>query len=185
MEIKGRLRHWKAVLWGPLLKILGSLYAILGLASLVRGEFFPDKGGPLIGFIPAWTSATWLALGLTLIVIVTLEGSYRVVSAMTRGADRQIEELTALRANGVRLYAAQVKDGTALGAWVARRQEWERLLFPLLGSRFGPATRNRVEYLGALPGAAFEHAYDSNHNHELMILSRRLELLDEILREAK
>jgi hypothetical protein len=122
VKIRTRLVHWRSILCGPLLEILGVAYAILGLASFVRAEFLPTRGGPLIGFIPTWPFTTWLIIGLGLVLVVALEGSYRVVSGVERNAGLEVEELAELRAEGVQPYAAQVKDATALGSWIAARQ---------------------------------------------------------------
>jgi hypothetical protein len=93
VKTRTRLDHWRSILWGPLLKILGVAYTILGLASFIRGEFLPTRGGPLIGFIPTWPFTTWLMIGLGLVLVVVLEGSYRVVSGVERNAGLEVEEL--------------------------------------------------------------------------------------------
>jgi hypothetical protein len=72
-----RLEHGKRILWRPLLKTLGGIYAVLAFMTW----FLP---APIHDWVPfAWLRSlpvtTWVIAALGLLLIVSVEGSYRIV----------------------------------------------------------------------------------------------------------
>ena len=78
MPWKNRYTHWKLILWGPVMGIVGGIYGTIAAVALVRDEIVkPDPPWHLIDVIPHWPAATWIIIGLVLLVGCILEGSFR------------------------------------------------------------------------------------------------------------
>src|SRR6266851_9641709 len=82
----GRMRHWKAVLWRPALKVGGLVWALLGALSVIRAETAwipePYRDLPIIKWLPSWSWTTWAMIGMALLVAAMFEGSLRVIDTL-------------------------------------------------------------------------------------------------------
>lgn len=178
--IRARLRHWKAVLWRPFLAFLGVPWAVLSIYSLIRSEFFPAFNHPAIDWVPKWSAATWAVLGLAILLLVTLEGSYRLVG---RWLDQQeiLKTLTALREYGILLLNERVTE-QSLKEWEGSVEKWRLTIREWLerGGYSVPA-RSHVDMIGTYHGRGFAHAINPEHSKALDILAERLERLERLL----
>jgi hypothetical protein len=83
MNLLLRLRYWNAALWGFGIKVLIPIWGLLQGLSFLRGEFFPQYNDkyPIIAIIPQLPWWGWVIAWLTILLIIFLEGSYRIYAA--------------------------------------------------------------------------------------------------------
>ena len=89
-NLLSRLQYWKAALWGFGVKILIPVWGTLQVLSFLKGEFFPqyNEQYPIIALIPQLSWWGWVIAWLTILLVVFLEGSYRIYIAKQEEADQ-------------------------------------------------------------------------------------------------
>ena len=92
-----------------------------------------------------------------------------------------IDALAQLRADGVQLFARRLNDEAGLEVWIREQHAWHKSVVDLLHTDFTQAVCLRFENLGSLSDKAFGHAISAQHNQELLMVDRRLEILQEIV----
>lgn len=79
-SLTGRLRHFKAVYRGWLIAVLGGAYALLGVIAFVRDNLLPPVLRARLDtftLLPHWSLTSWLIIALVVLLVGSLEGSYR------------------------------------------------------------------------------------------------------------
>jgi hypothetical protein len=128
-----------------------------------------------------------LAICLTAAGILTYhELRTKVVStAANDGRRRAVDEVSRLRSEAIhRLLNGPVKNDSELSRWITEEEIWREAVEKVLRANFGEATVRRFSDLGTLPGATFPSAYNGRHNHQLLMLSKRLGVMEGLLERA-
>lgn len=79
-SLTGRLRHIKTVYRGWLIAVLGGAYALLGVITFARDNLLPPELRASLDtftLLPHWSLTSWLVIALGVLLVGTLEGSYR------------------------------------------------------------------------------------------------------------
>ena len=92
-----------------------------------------------------------------------------------------IDRVGALRHEGVvRLLNRKVRSDADLDQWQADEVKWREEVLSVLREDF-PAVVHRLSTLGTLSAASFTGAFNDTHNHALMMLAKRLSVLESLL----
>ncbi len=60
------------------------VYLAIGLFSIVRVEFLPQENiPPIVEFFPRWPWWVWALIGMGILCVATLEGTYRLIQQAT------------------------------------------------------------------------------------------------------
>lgn len=66
-------------------------YGIVSLYDLAKGQEYVSADVPAVSsIIPLWVTWTWLAIGVLLLVVVTIEGAYRYTRQVQAKADAEL-----------------------------------------------------------------------------------------------
>lgn len=193
--LKGRLAHWRAIAWGPVLAVLGGLYALLGLLSFVKGEFlqgFADR--PLVKLLPSWSVETWVIVGLAIAAAATLEGSFRHDSKRQETIDRlrvlnatdaDLVELANHRRRGVNLWARgpQLRE-EEMASWIGQHDVWRTAAIEFMRGRFPEDSWSRFETIGPLPAIVYEGVDDSAIQRVMRLFDMEIHRLEDVRNEA-
>jgi hypothetical protein len=94
--LRERLAHCRNVLWKPLMGKVFLAYALLGIITTSRDEFFKRPPGTvvwrLIDVLPAWSGPTWAIIILVTLLMFSLENSYRHARAMRVAFNKEMEK---------------------------------------------------------------------------------------------
>ena len=91
-----------------------------------------------------------------------------------------VDGLARLRADGVQLFARTIALAE-FDVWMEKEREWESSVSAFLRAKFTEASRLRFENLGSLPRKLFPVSLNPEHEYQLLMLDRRLEILDDII----
>ena len=94
---------------------------------------------------------------------------------------RPVDELAQLRVDGLQLLNTVLKSAAQLPAWIQAERKWFGSVVALMQNSVTKAERLKFEHLGPLKSRDYYHAVNPDHNLELQILGRRLEILDKII----
>jgi hypothetical protein len=178
-----RLTVCRRVLWQPFTAILLGSYTVLAFLNWLKSEFLPawlQEKLQLIGLIAFLADLPWhwWAIGFLLLLLgVTLEGSYRAVSALE--PDQHRTAVARHRAKGVQLFARPVTSRAEMDTWSHDYDTWDQAAKRCL-EPFSELTRLKFENIGPLHATHNLSSFDGAHNHRLMVLGRQLEILQEI-----
>jgi hypothetical protein len=178
-----RFTVWRRVLWRPFAAVLLGSYSVLAFLNWLKSEFLPawlQAKLQLISLIAILADVPWhwWVIGFLLLLLgVILEGSYQAVFALE--PDRDVTAVARCRAEGVQLFARRVTTSTEMDRWQRDYDAWYETAKGSLAG-FPEVTRLKFEHLGSLSAASHIGAFDSKHNHALLILNRQLQILQEI-----
>lgn len=193
-----RWRHWKSVLWGPPLKVSGTIFTLVSVLSLIRAETTwipkPYRDLPIVKWLPSWPWTTWAIIGLGLLLVTTLEGSFRLIDGSV-DSEEVLAQLARLRAHGIKLLNADPYVSTEvagapkgvvgaprlLEVWFDDQQKWCDSVGAVLREQYPERTRLRFENLGAYEPHGLDRWGTASHRHELENLAERLDVLDDIM----
>ena len=83
--ITGRMRIWGHIIWGEWRKWVIIVYVAVGLYDTIQTQLFPDANIPIIAhLLPQWPWWAWTLIGLVVLLIMILEGTYRKISKLER-----------------------------------------------------------------------------------------------------
>lgn len=103
-------------MWRPGVAVVYGVYTVLAIGQFFRDEIFSadQQKWRLLRFLPTWPLWGWMLLGLVILLIVILEGSYRVVASR----DDRIRELKAQASDRASLTIEYVPEPPMLTPWV-------------------------------------------------------------------
>ena len=157
----------------------------------VAGVFAPEWSAKLLDGV---TFSRWwalLPLGLALFY-AALRVNYehyrkleKRIEKLATNEERQatVDALAELKEQGDNLYAERLPDSYHILDWKERLAAWCDSVVAHLDAHFTRAIRGRFQSLGPILQPPFAHAVDAQHAHELAMLSRRLNILDEIIKD--
>ena len=126
--IASRWAHFKPIVLRPGMAILIGVYSFLALITWVRDELVKHSPGEAVkhvsDLLPPWSPWVWTLLGLASLIVLILEGSYRLaqetetqhgaeLTKLRTDAARTQEELRAVRAARPRPDLVLVYEGVA------------------------------------------------------------------------
>ncbi len=180
-----RVRHWKAVLWRPALRVWGSLFALVSFVSLVRAETTwipsPWRDLPIVRWLPVWPWTTWALGAMILLLVVVLEGSYRLVGRDGNHHQDVLDALSEFRVKAVSLLNEWPQGKDACHKWLTRETEWRREVVGVLSAHYPKSTRLRFETLGLFEQRGLPNWGNQAQQVELENLAERVAVLDAIM----
>jgi hypothetical protein len=100
-----------------------------------------------------------------------------------RVPQRVIDGLAVLRSTAIRdILNEKVSTDAELNAWEAKEVGWQQKVLAVLKEHFPEAEVLGFEYLGVIQQVGFPHAFNNEHAFRLMTVSKRLSILEDIIR---
>ncbi|MBI3245660.1 MAG: hypothetical protein HYZ50_04030 [Deltaproteobacteria bacterium] len=100
-----------------------------------------------------------------------------------RTQQHAVDQVAQLRAEAVQeLYAKPLHSDQEVGGWLVEHDLWSKKTADLLSSYFTAAVALRFSNLGKIPNESHGHALNASHRHGLQILSKQLDILEEIVK---
>lgn len=96
--LKKRIATWRAIFAHPWVYWLGGIYGVVGLLDSVRTHILPAKYHDIWdrhSVMPNLSLGTWAIIGLVGVVVILLEGSYRLVKQQDEKHHAAIQSLRA------------------------------------------------------------------------------------------
>ena len=90
--IRARILYWRTIPWRSILYITAPMYALIALLVLVRDEF-KLSSIRLIDILPHWPLIGWVALGLGILLLASLEGSFGLSREAGKAHGERVSEL--------------------------------------------------------------------------------------------
>jgi len=137
----------------------------------------------IFNLLPDLSWQTWTIGWLLLFLVVTLEGAYRAIARRDRSTEGAGQKLTELRERAIiDLFNRPVRTDKELETLKSDIDAWANETLAVLLGCATPSELSSFRVLGALPGSHFVGTFNSEHNHEKVMLNVRLERLGAICR---
>lgn len=95
-----------------------------------------------------------------------------------------VDEIGRLRSVAIRqLLNRRVKSDADLQEWVQAEAQWSEEVLRVLGEYFPRAVVHRFTDLGTLSASTFVGSYNDAHNHQRLMLKKRLDILEGLLEQ--
>jgi len=168
------------------------MWGIVGALSIIRAETtwipLPLREARLLKWLPSWPWTAWAFGAAVLLLVVSLEGSYRIFGG-TPDREEVLGQLGRLRAHGIKLLNADFSGDSITGdsikkwiqQWSADQAAWCSSVVAVLRDHYPERTRLRFENLGTYTRRGYSNFMSGEHRHELENLGERLAVLDDIM----
>ena len=79
-SITERIHIWRNIVFRGWWKLVWSIYVVVGLFAVVRAEILPQENiPPVVELLPSWPWWAWALMGMGILCVAMLEGSYRLI----------------------------------------------------------------------------------------------------------
>ncbi|MFZ0050424.1 MAG: hypothetical protein WAK96_01485, partial [Desulfobaccales bacterium] len=94
-KLKSRFAVWKGLFPRPLFTAIWTiLFAIWSYLCRLRGELSPNtrENWRIINMIPSWSWWIWVVIGLAGLLLIVLEGAYRLITSKDNEFNDQLSQ---------------------------------------------------------------------------------------------
>ena len=178
-----KIKLWAAGATTVVAWIVGSV--VIPLYKNETRAFFSSIGGWLKDILGAIIDpVTLFAIGLSVggaFGFFYLGRRSRRIMAPTTKQESAVDALEELRSLAISdLLNRPVKSEKETGKFIEDHEEWRQKVLKVLEDNFSRATYLRFDRLGVIPAIQFGVSFDAKHNHQLQMLSVRLERIMQI-----